>query len=957
MTTIRVLRSSALLATIGVTSAALMFVPPHARATETTKLETISNGVATLRIEFLDDDLVHFELAAGLPEAVDSIPTSIQVSKTDYTGPAKYSRDGNVMATANLSVSVNDNTLCATVTDTTKTPALVLNTICPRNLDQAWKGLSITKESMTNVYGLGEHFPRGGNADGDWIGKIRTAGGPFGNAMVYDTDNGPVDNAQIPILYAAGAGNDSYALFADTNYKQEWNFTGDPWTFDTYGDQLRWYIMQGSDLRDLRSDYLELTGRSPVPPKKAFGLWASEFGWDNWAELDANLAGLRNDGFPTDGAMLDVNWFGNVTKGSENSRMGSLEWDTSNFPNPTEKIASLKAAGIGVIPIEEPYVAKGLPEHSDMAARGYLVRSGCSTCSPVYLTDNDWWGRGGMIDFTNKDASAYWHQNQRKPLVDQGVLGHWLDLGEPEMYDSNDWVKGMVAGKHAHADYHNYYDLAWTQGVAAGYRAQGSTQRPFMLTRSGAAGIQHTGAALWSGDIGSTLTALADQQNVQMHMSMSGIDYFGSDIGGFRREMATTDINELFTQWFANSSWFDIPVRPHTENLCNCTTTSPNKIGDKASNLANIQRRYELTPYYYSLAHRAWTHGEPLTPPLVMNYQSDPNVRTMGSEKMIGRDLLVGIVAGSGERQRNMYLPAGTWYDYISNTKITSNGEWINDVPLWRNGVFTLPVYARAGAIIPKMHVDDHTKTVDGMRADGVSHPELIVRVYPADTLSAFTLAEDDGASIDYQGGAVRTTELSQSTVGSQTIVTIDAASGTYANAVTNRPNVVELVSETQASAVTLNGSPLTQHPNKEAFDAADSGWYNAGNNLVVAKSADMDVNSTKTFAFTTGQPPVSAILTCTNGTTEYGQSVYVVGSVPQLGSWDPASAVKLDPTSYPTWSGVVSALPPNSEIKWKCIKRQENNYPSTVDAWQPGADNTFNTVNSGESPPQVGGF
>lgn len=236
-----------------------------------------------------------------------------------------------------------------------------------------------------------------------------------------------------------------------------------------------------------------------------------------------------------------------------------------------------------------------------------------------------------------------------------------------------------------------------------------------------------------------------------------------------------------------------------------------------------------------------------------MNYQSDPNVRTMGSEKMIGKDLLVGIVAGAGERQRNMYLPAGVWYDYISNAKVTSTGEWIDNVPLWRNGTFTLPVYARAGAIIPKMHVDEQTKTVDGMRADGITHSELIARVYPSTAPSSFTLAEDDGTSTDYQGGAVRTTQLSQTSNGDQTIVTIAASNGTYADAPTSRTNIVELVSDTQASAVALNDTVLTEHPTKEAFDAAVSGWYNAGNNLIIAKSDSMDVAATKTFTFTTG--------------------------------------------------------------------------------------------------------
>lgn len=462
---------------------------------------------------------------------------------------------------------------------------------------------------------------------------------------------------------------------------------------------------------------------------------------------------------------------------------------------------------------------------------------------------------------------------------------------------------------------------------------------------------------MWSGDIGSKLTALAQQQNAQLHMSMSGIDYYGSDIGGFRREMLDTDLDELYTQWFANSTWFDVPVRPHTENLCNCLETAPDSIGDVASNRANLARRYELTPYYYSLAHKAFTDGDPLVPPLVYQYQNDPNVREMGHEKLVGEDLLVGVVAGAGERSRDMYLPAGTWWDYHTGTRIVSTGQWVNDVPLWRNGKFTLPAYARGGAILPKMHVDGQTMNVLGKRADGSTRDELVTRVYADPAATSFTLAEDDGATTGYQTGAKRTTVLSQSRSGSTATVTVAASSGTYAGAPSARQNVVELVTDTPAAAVTLNGTALTRYPTKAAFDAAPSGWYNAGGHVVVAKSASLAVTSAKTFRFTLGQAPVSANFTCTNGTTVPGQSVYAVGSAPQLGEWSVASAVRLTPSAYPTWTGTVTALPPNTPIEWKCVKRQEANYPDTADAWQPGANSAFTTPGSGGAGTTTGGF
>lgn len=935
--------------------ATTLFVPPTVAQAAVQRVQFLAGG-NYLVVEFLDNDLVHFELGAGAgPGAGSPLFTTTQIAKSDYPGPTSLTQSGGVLTTPGLKVDVNTSTLCATVYDTTRVPQLLLNTTCPRNLSQAWKGLSFTKSSMQNAYGLGEQFFMGGSADGDWVGRQRTSG-TYGNAMLYDTDNGPVGNTQIPVLFAVGAANANYGLFVDQVYKQQWDLTGDPWTVDTFGDQLRWYVMSGPDLPDLRKDYLELTGRPPVPPKKAFGLWMSEFGYDNWAEIDTTLAGLRAAKFPTDGVMLDVDWFGGVTAASDNTRMGSLDWDTVNFPNPAAKLASYQSnQGVGVMAIEESYVGKNLPEHADLAGTGYLIRQGCSTCSPVYLTANDWWGRGGMIDWTQPLASAHWHTTQRTPLINTGVMGHWLDLGEPEMYDGGDWTAGLLPGKHAHSDYHNLYNLEWARGIAKGYTDSGSTKRPFLLARAGAGGIQRTGAAMWSGDIGSKLTALAAQQNAQMHMSMSGVDYFGSDIGGFRREMLNSDLNELYTQWFANSSWFDVPIRPHTENLCNCLETSPDSIGDVPSNLANLRQRYELTPYYYSLAHRANSTGEPLVPPLVYHYQNDPNVREIGHEKLIGKDLLVGVVAGAGQRKRDVYLPGGTWFDYYTNTKTVSTGQTLADVPLWRNGKFQLPVYARSGAILPKMHIDDQSMNVLGKRADGSSRDELIARVYSDATSTSFSLAEDDGASTGYQTGAKRTTLLSQSRSGSTATVGIAASTGTYAGAVASRANVVELVADTQASAVTLNGAALTQHANKAAFDAAASGWYNAGGNLIVAKSSSLSTATAKSFVFTLGQAVVSKTFTCTNGTTTSGQSVYAVGNIPQLGAWSVASAVKLSPTAYPTWTATITNLPPNTAVEWKCIKRQEANYPSTADHWGPDPNNTFTTPATGPAGTTTG--
>lgn len=92
-------------------------------------------------------------------------------------------------------------------------------------------------------------------------------------------------------------------------------------------------------------------------------------------------------------------------------------------------------------------------------------------------------------------------------------------------------------------------------------------------------------------------------------------------------------------------------------------------------------------------------------------------------------------------------------------------------------------------------------------------------------------------------------------------------------------------------------------------------------------------------------QTDVDVQFTCNQGTTYFGQSVYVVGNNSQLGNWNLANARKLDPENYPTWSSVIN-LPANTDVEWKCVKRDENN-PSNGVQWQGGSNNFFNTSNN----------
>ncbi|MGF1641591.1 MAG: TIM-barrel domain-containing protein [Rhodospirillales bacterium] len=981
-----------------------------------------------LVVEVLDDDLIRFEASAvgAGPSTGQPLYTSPMVFKTDYAGPSTFVDAGGVLETADIRIEVNAGNLCATVKDKTR-GAVVLTTFCPVGLAQVQtpKGLNIDPAGTRHVYGLGQQFKHLGSADGDWLAHgVREGLNNLGNGF-QGFQNAAVGNVQIPVYYAVGDGGLNYAVMLDNVYWQKWDFEKFWWEVRMFGDQVRWYVMTGPDLPDLRADFMELTGRPPVPPRKSFGLWVSEFGYDNWGQIDALLAGLRAADFPVDGFVLDLNWFGGIVLGdASQSNMGRLDWDEDqalrnlatnpySFPDPATRVAAYAADHVGITTIEESYLATPVMTFHQMPVDLGAYRRTAGACDAgnqtVAVDDvSGFWGVGRMVDWTDPQAGKWIHDNRRHPnMTAIGVTAHWTDLGEPENFDPAACYEGVettaTGRKNTHADIHNLYNLLWNRSIWEGYFDKRTPQggpRPFVLSRSGAAGLQRYGVAMWSGDIASHLESLATHSNAQMHMSLSGIDYYGADIGGFRREVMPHNNkngdyrgfqDELYTQWFANGAWFDVPVRPHVDNEFNQAQppydTAPHLVGKVPSNLANLRQRYELIPYYYSLAHLAHATGAPLMPPPVFHYQDDPNLRGVGNQKMIGRDLMVAIVAGHGEYQRDVYLPAGRWTNYHSNEWV-SGGTSLGKVPVYRGGILRLPAFVRAGAILPKMTVDAGTKDAFGARKAGAPRDELIVRVYADPTASAFTLFEDDGTTLGYTADGRptyhhRTTRIGQQrTAADRVTVTIAGAvdaggSGAYAGAPSQRQNVVELVvDDAEATTVSLDNVALVPHATRADFEAASSGWVNAGRNLILAKSAARPVADAKTFVFTLrpAAATTSVNFVCDRGFTRPGQSVYVVGSTPELGSWDTAKALRLDPSIYweyiyspppggpapgpgaPVWTGVVSGLPPAPTFEWKCIRRNEDG-TGAVD-WQPGANNAFAaTVASGYAGQAYGTF
>jgi alpha-glucosidase len=156
----------------------------------------------------------------------------------------------------------------------------------------------------------------------------------------------------------------------------------------------------------------------------------------------------------------------------------------------------------------------------------------------------------------------------------------------------------------------------------------------------------------------------------------------------------------------------------------------------------------------------------------------------------------------------------------------------------------------RSGAIVPLMHVDDQTMNITGMRKDGSRRDELILRVAASAEPTTFILYEDDGVSIAYQDGMVRSTEITQQQQGSSITVHVAPAQGTYEGALVERDTHLQVVTRdgNAPNRVKLNGQVLDQAGTEAEFDAMKSGWYFAAPNLVLVKTGVIGVAIPKTI-------------------------------------------------------------------------------------------------------------
>lgn len=546
-----------------------------------------------------------------------------------------------------------------------------------------------------------------------------------------------------------------------------------------------YFINGGGDLAGTTENFTLLTGRQELPPLWTLGYITSKYGYRDQAETLGVIDTLKTRGYPVDGIVLDLYWYGKETD------MGRLEWNPKQWPDPKGMLAKLRKEGVNLVPISQPYINKigALDQYNHLTEMGYLTHD--AQGEPADVTT--WVGEAGMFDVSNP-GTREWLWNRYHALTEDGIAGWWGDLGEPEVHPANIvHNNGMTARQ-----YHNVYGNEWSRILYEGFAQTYPERRSMLLMRGGTVGLQRYNVFPWSTDVSRSWGGLEPQVRIMLGSGLSGLGYMSSDIGGFAVDHKYPTDSELYVRWLQMGT-FTPMLRTHAQ-LKPEPYNYP-EVEDISRRF--IKMRYEWLPYNYTLAFENAQKGLPLARPLNFNGKNtDKKYTSLSDEYLWGNDVLVAPVMKKGARSRSVLFPDGEWIDW-NNPALKYKGGTKATV---RAPLGTLPLFVRAGAFIPQF-----TKEIENTTQYDPS--TLTVRYFPSAEESSYTLYDDDRTSrMSLSDGAYRLINFTGRRDGRNIDVAIKTTGKEYAGMSPVINFTFEIVGvKTAPKSVLVDGKPLAK--------------------------------------------------------------------------------------------------------------------------------------------------
>ena len=542
------------------------------------------------------------------------------------------------------------------------------------------------------------------------------------NRQNYGYTEGDIRISQMGISIPYFVSDYGYAILFD-DYNKANLVLGDTITYSSATPRpLSYYFINGHrSLQTATESFTELVGRQDLPPFWALGYITSKYGYHNQQEALGAIDSLKNAGYPVDGIVLDLYWYGKETD------MGRLEWNPEQWPDHKKMLADLKAQGVNTVLITQPYINKigALDNYNMLAEEGMLVKDANGRTHDV----TTWVGEAGMFDVSNPKTQQ-WLWNRLKPLTEEGVAGWWGDLGEPEVHPET-----MVHANGETAEqFHNNYGNVWSKIIYDGLRKDFPQMRPLLMMRGGTTGLQNYSVFPWTTDVSRSWGGFQPQVKLMLSAGMSGLGYMSSDLGGFAVDPENPIDEELYVRWVQMGA-FTPTMRTHAQ-----LKPEPYHYPDSEEILKEyVKMRYKWLPYNYTLAYENATKGWPLARPLNFTGENrNYKYYWQEDEYLWGNNVLVAPVMEKGAREREVLFPEGTWYSWYDASKKYEGGtlEKINVAA----PIDQLPLFVRKGAFIPQYDLP----------IENVSQYDptfLTVRYYPDTRNTTYSLFDDNKMS------------------------------------------------------------------------------------------------------------------------------------------------------------------------------------------------------------------
>jgi alpha-glucosidase len=509
--------------------------------------------------------------------------------------------------------------------------------------------------------------------------------------------------------------------------------------------------MHEDSVAGIISSYTELTGRMAMPPKWSLGFQQCRYSYYPDKEVTTLATTFRDKDMPADVIYLDIHHM---------EAYKVFTFDGVKFPDAKSMISDLKSKGFRVVVIMDPGIKtqKGyFPYEEGLEANLFLKYPD----GKIY-EGQVWPGWCAFPDFTKSETRTWWAEKMTF-YTEAGVDGFWTDMNEPASWGqfTPNLIEFDFEGASAsHREARNVYGMQMARSAQEGSLLQNKSERPFVLTRAGFAGIQRYAAA-WTGDNTASEEHMMAGIRLVNSLGLSGVSFAGYDVGGFAGEPSKS----LFARWMSIAAFSPL-FRAHS--MINTNDSEPWAFGEEVEEISRnyMKLRYRMLPTIYSAFYQSTKTGLPIASSLAISYPTDSQIYlTAFQNQYLFCDRFLIAPVESYKEISKVYLPEGEWYYLYSDKVYDGRKVTYIDTPL-----NYLPVFVKGGSVFTmQSDISSTAESNDGL---------LRVHLYKGSSGSTFVHYEDDGISHDHQSGDYLKREFSYDTKCNQ--VKIGLSIGTY---------------------------------------------------------------------------------------------------------------------------------------------------------------------------------